>query len=74
VETVKKLVGNVDIEYKEARAGDYEGKIVSTEKAKKRSLTGNQRLIWRKGLPNIFSGIGADCSQKINYEAILAFY
>lgn len=34
-ETVKKLVGNVDIEYREARAGDYEGKIVSTEKANK---------------------------------------
>jgi len=34
-ETVKKLVGNVDIEYKEARAGDYEGKIVSVEKASK---------------------------------------
>ena len=34
-ETVKKLVGSVDIEYKEARAGDYAGKIVSTEKASK---------------------------------------
>ena len=34
-ETVKKLVGNVDIEYKEARPGDYEGKIASAEKAKK---------------------------------------
>lgn len=34
-ETVKKLLGNVEIEYKEARAGDYEGKIVSGEKAKK---------------------------------------
>ena len=34
-ETVKRLVGNVDIEYKEARTGDYTGKIVSTAKAKK---------------------------------------
>ena len=34
-ETVKKLVGNVSIEYKEARAGDYTGKIVSTKKASK---------------------------------------
>ena len=34
-ETVKKLVGNVEIEYKEARAGDYAGKIVSNEKASK---------------------------------------
>lgn len=33
-ETVKKLMGNVAIEYKEARAGDYEGKIVSANKAK----------------------------------------
>jgi len=35
-ETVMKLVGNVDIEYKGARAGDYEGKIVSAEKALKK--------------------------------------
>ena len=34
-ETVKKLVSNVKIEYKEARAGDYEGKLVSAEKAKR---------------------------------------
>ncbi len=34
-ETVKKLVGNVSIEYKEARTGDYAGKIVSTKKASK---------------------------------------
>ena len=31
-ETVKKLVGNVPIEYKEERPGDYEGKIISAEK------------------------------------------
>jgi len=34
-ETVKKLVGDVEIEYKEERPGDFEGKIVSAEKAKK---------------------------------------
>jgi len=34
-ETVKKLVGTVEIEYKEARAGDYEGKIVSNDKVMK---------------------------------------
>lgn len=34
-ETVKRLIGNVDIEYKETRAGDYEGKIVSSDKARK---------------------------------------
>lgn len=34
-ETVKKLVSDVPIEYKEERPGDYEGKIVSAEKAKR---------------------------------------
>jgi len=34
-ETVKKLLSNVKIEYKEARPGDYVGKVVSREKAKK---------------------------------------
>jgi len=34
-ETVKKLVNNVDIEYKEARVGDYQGKVVSAQKAKR---------------------------------------
>ena len=33
-ETVKKLIGNVEIEYKEERPGDFEGKVVSAEKAK----------------------------------------
>lgn len=32
--TVKKLVGNVAIQYKETRSGDYEGRIASSEKAK----------------------------------------
>ena len=34
-ETVKKLIGDVWIEYKEERPGDFEGKIVSAEKAKR---------------------------------------
>ena len=34
-ETVKRLVGDVEIEYKEERPGDFEGKIVSAEKAKR---------------------------------------
>ncbi len=34
-ETVRNLVGDVVIDYKEARPGDYSGAIVSTEKAKK---------------------------------------
>jgi len=39
-ETVKKLVGSVDVEYKEARTGDYAGKVVSAEKA-------NKELSWQ---------------------------
>jgi UDP-glucose 4-epimerase len=34
-DTVKRLVSNVTIEYKEARAGDYGGALVSNDKAKK---------------------------------------
>ena len=34
-ETVKKLIGDVKIEYKEERPGDFEGKVVSAEKAKR---------------------------------------
>lgn len=34
-ETVKKLIGDVEIEYKVERPGDFEGKIVSAEKAKR---------------------------------------
>ena len=33
--TVKKLIGDVKIEYKEERPNDFEGKVVSAEKAKK---------------------------------------
>lgn len=34
-ETVRKLMGDVEIKYEEARPGDFEGKIVSNEKAKR---------------------------------------
>ena len=34
-ETVKKLVGDVAIEYKEVRPGDYSGAIVSRDKAER---------------------------------------
>ena len=34
-ETVKKLIGDVEIEYKGERPGDFEGKVVSAKKAKK---------------------------------------
>ena len=48
-ETVKKLVGNVDIEYKEARAGDYAGKIVSGDKEKK-ELDWQPRIDFEEGM------------------------
>ena len=32
---MKKLIGDVEIEYKEERPGDFEGKVVSAEKAKR---------------------------------------
>lgn len=48
-ETVKKLVGKVDIEYKEARAGDYAGKIVSGKKAS-RELGWQPRVDFEKGM------------------------
>ena len=34
-ETVQKLVGNIEIQYKETRAADFAGKVISSEKAKK---------------------------------------
>jgi len=34
-ETVQKLVGDVAIEYKDARAGDFQGKLISSAKARK---------------------------------------
>jgi len=34
-ETVSKLIGGVKIEYKEARTGDFKGKIASNKKALK---------------------------------------
>jgi len=33
-ETIKKLIGDVSIEYRPARPGDYEGKIVSSKKVR----------------------------------------
>ncbi len=48
-ETVKKLVGNVDINYVEARAGDYAGKIVSAEKAS-RELNWQPRVDLEEGI------------------------
>ncbi|MFC1915606.1 NAD-dependent epimerase/dehydratase family protein [Chloroflexota bacterium] len=48
-ESVKKMVGNVAIEYKEARAGDYKGKIVANDKAK-RELGWEPRIDFEEGL------------------------
>jgi len=48
-ETVKRLVGNVAIEYREARPGDYAGAIVSSEKAK-RDLGWEPKVDFEEGL------------------------
>lgn len=48
-ETVKKLVGDVEIEYKEGRPGDFVGKIVSAEKAK-RELGWEPRVDFEEGV------------------------
>ena len=48
-ETVQKLVGNVEIEYQDARAGDYQGKLVSIEKAK-RELNWEPRVSLEEGI------------------------
>ena len=47
-ETIKKIVGNVKIEYTAARPGDFSGKEVSSDLAKKK-LAGNPRWILKKG-------------------------
>ena len=48
-ETVKKLIGDVEIEYKEERPGDFEGKIVSAEKAK-RELDWEPKVDFEEGV------------------------
>jgi UDP-glucose 4-epimerase len=48
-ETVRRLVGNIDIVYEEARAGDYEGKKVSAEKAR-RELGWQPRVDLEEGI------------------------
>jgi len=48
-ETVRKLVGNVAIEYKEARPGDYSGATVSNDKAK-RELGWEPRVDFEEGV------------------------
>ena len=48
-ETVKKLVGDVKIEYKEERPGDFEGKVVSAEKAK-RELDWEPKVDFEEGV------------------------
>jgi UDP-glucose 4-epimerase len=53
-ETVKKLVGNVAIEYKETRAGDYAGKMVSGRKAK-RELGWEPKVDFEEGMRRYFN-------------------
>ena len=48
-ETVKKLVGDVPIQYEEARAGDYSGAIVSAAKAKT-ELGWKPKIDFKEGL------------------------
>lgn len=48
-ETVQKLVGHSGIEYREARAGDYNGAIVSADKAK-RELDWEPRVKFEDGV------------------------
>lgn len=48
-ETVKKLIGNVAIEYKEARPGDYQGAVVSIDKAK-RELGWEPKIEFEEGV------------------------
>jgi UDP-glucose 4-epimerase len=48
-DTVQKLVGQVGIEYKEARPGDYSGAIVSTAKAK-RELGWEPKVSFEQGM------------------------
>jgi UDP-glucose 4-epimerase len=48
-ETVKKYIGDVEIEYKEGRPGDFEGKIVSAEKAK-RELSWEPKVAFEEGV------------------------
>jgi UDP-glucose 4-epimerase len=48
-ETVKKLIGDVEIEYKEGRPGDFEGKVVSAQKAK-RELEWKPKVDFEEGV------------------------
>lgn len=48
-ETVKELVGNMKVEYQETRPGDYEGRIVSSDKAK-RELGWQPKVDFEEGL------------------------
>lgn len=49
VETMKKLLGDVRIEYRPPRPGDYRGKVVSSQKAK-RDLNWEPRVEFEEGM------------------------
>jgi len=53
-ETVKKLIGSVEIEYKEERPGDFEGKVVSGDKAK-RELDWEPKVDFEEGVRKYIS-------------------
>jgi UDP-glucose 4-epimerase len=48
-ETIQKLRGNVEIEYKPPRPGDYRGKVVSSEKAR-RDLGWTPKVEFEEGM------------------------
>jgi nucleoside-diphosphate-sugar epimerase len=48
-ETTKELIGDAEIEYKEKRPGDFEGEVVSAEKAK-RELGWEPRMDFEEGM------------------------
>jgi UDP-glucose 4-epimerase len=62
-ETVKKLIGDVEIEYKEERPGDFEGKRVSAEKAK-RELGWEPKVDFEDGVRRYIEWYGGNISAK----------
>jgi UDP-glucose 4-epimerase len=62
-ETVKKLIGDVKIEYKEERPGDFEGNIVSLEKAK-RELGWEPKVDFEEGVRRYIEWYEENIAQK----------
>jgi glycosyltransferase involved in cell wall biosynthesis len=66
-ETVKKLIGDVEIEYKEERPGDFEGKKVSAEKAKK-ELGWEPKVDFEDGMTRYIEGYKESAKKKIKMK------